>query len=239
MKKYFLHDGIESSGPFDLNELKSKNITKRTPVWYEGMENWKFAGDIEELKNLFAAVPPPISSFTTPTTVSPKKTKAPKRKIFGLSKKTFFTFFGVLIFIIGISVLNILQEKRSEELKIKNHQTEIENYQYVLQQKEIENQKKLVEEAEKAQAKRILEEKKNTYNNRLLSTQQKITDYQNLLKETEKKLDDASGFKFLRTAAERNNQITTLRKNIDSIKIEIVKLKNESNHLQLELDKMQ
>ena len=43
MKKYFLHTGTENSGPFDLDELKAKSITKTTPVWFEGMENWKYA----------------------------------------------------------------------------------------------------------------------------------------------------------------------------------------------------
>ena len=28
MKKYYLHNGTESSGPFDIEELKAKNITK-------------------------------------------------------------------------------------------------------------------------------------------------------------------------------------------------------------------
>ena len=60
MKKYFLHNGTESSGPFDLEELKAKRITKTSPVWFEGMENWKTAGEIPELKTIFVLVPPPF-----------------------------------------------------------------------------------------------------------------------------------------------------------------------------------
>jgi len=48
MKKYFLHNGTESSGPFNFEELIAKKITKKTPVWFEGMENWKYAGEIDE-----------------------------------------------------------------------------------------------------------------------------------------------------------------------------------------------
>jgi len=239
MKKYFLHNGTESSGPFDLDELKAKSITKTTPVWYEGMENWKYAGEIEELKGLFVVMPPPISSFTTSPLTPKTAQKTSSRKILGLSKTSFFTIFGALIILVGISVLNTLQEKRSQELEIKNHKTEVENYQYELQQKEIANQKIIAAQEEQAAAERMSKEKKNADNNRLLVIQQTITDYQTQLKVTEKKLNDVSGFKLLRTAAEKKEQMNLLQKNIDSFKNEMVKLKNESDQLRLELEKIQ
>lgn len=239
MKKYFLHNGTENSGPFDLDELKSKSITKTTPVWYEGMENWKYAGEIAELSPVFAAVPPPISSFTTSPPTLKVEQKTTPRKIIGLSKTSFFVILGVLVILIGISILNTMQENRSQELKLKNHKTEVENYQYELQQKEIASQKILAAQEEQAAAERISKEKKNADNNRLLVIQQTITDYQTQLKETEKKLNDASGFKLLRTASEKKEQMNLLQKNIDSFKIEMVKLKNESDQLRLELEKIQ
>jgi hypothetical protein len=61
MKKYYLHDGTENIGPFDLDELKAKGITKNTQVWCEGMADWKNAGEIEELKSILLVVPPPIT----------------------------------------------------------------------------------------------------------------------------------------------------------------------------------
>ena len=239
MKKYFLHNGTENSGPFDLDELKTMSITKTTPVWYEGMENWKYAGEIPELSSVFAVVPPPISSFKIPLpTPKAAKNKAP-RKIIGLSKTSFFTILGTLVILIGISVLNTIQEKRSQELELKNHKTEVENYQYELKQKEIADQKVLEAQEEQAAAKRMSEDKKNADNNRLLLIQQAIADYQTQLKETEKKLNNTSGFKLLRTASEKKEQMNLLQKNIDSFKIEMVKLKNESDQLRLELEKIQ
>jgi len=92
---------------------------------------------------------------------------------------------------------------------------------------------------EQAAAERMSKEKKNADNNWLLVIQQTITDYQTQLKETEKKLNDASGFKLLRTASEKKEQMNLLQKNIDSFKIEMVKLKNESDQLRLELEKIQ
>jgi hypothetical protein len=40
MNTYYLHDGTVLSGPFTLDELKAKKITKTTSVWCEGMEDW-------------------------------------------------------------------------------------------------------------------------------------------------------------------------------------------------------
>jgi hypothetical protein len=68
MKKYYLHNGTEQQGPFDIENLKTKNITKDTPIWYEGLSEWTTAGKIAELSVLFAnATPPPFNaSSSTP-----------------------------------------------------------------------------------------------------------------------------------------------------------------------------
>lgn len=60
MNKYYLHNGSENIGPFDIEELKQHNVTPTTQVWCEGMEDWKNAGTIEELKKLFPLQPPPL-----------------------------------------------------------------------------------------------------------------------------------------------------------------------------------
>ena len=60
MNKYYLHNGKENTGPFDIEELKKQNINRNTQVWREGMEDWKEAGAVEELKILFPTLPPPI-----------------------------------------------------------------------------------------------------------------------------------------------------------------------------------
>lgn len=61
--KYYLHDGDEQHGPFSLDDLKTKFITKETPVWREGLNDWTKAGMLDELSSLFASVPP---SFKKP-----------------------------------------------------------------------------------------------------------------------------------------------------------------------------
>lgn len=54
----------QATGPFDLNMLSQmatqRTLTKDTLVWKQGMQNWEKAESVEELKNLFTNVMPPI-----------------------------------------------------------------------------------------------------------------------------------------------------------------------------------
>lgn len=238
MKKYFLHTNNETIGPFDIEELKALKITKATPVWFEGMQHWKTAGEIPELTRLFIAIPPPISSFSSALPTPKEEKIADERKILGLSKNTFSIVFGLLALTSATLVFNNIQENRSRELKLKNHKTEVENYQLELKQKELEEQKIEAAIQEKIDADRRERKKKQSSSNRLLEIENLLVNYQNNLDENEKKLNNTSGFKLLRTAAEKKEQMDLLQKNIDSIKNEMVKLKNESDQLKLELEKI-
>jgi len=238
MKKYFLHDGTEPSGPFDFEELKEKKITKKSPIWFEGMDNWKYAGEIIELSPLFAILPPPIASFETVPTNPKVEQIVRTRKILGLSKNTFWIGSGIMLLLVFTYFFNNLQEERNRELKQKNYKTEVENRKYELQQKEIENQKIIEAEAEKAAAARMNKEKKRTFDTRILEIQKTIEDYKVNIEVTEKKLEKAASFKVLRTATEKKEQMDVLQNEINKSKIEIELLQKESNQLQLELEKI-
>ncbi len=238
MKKYYLHNGTESSGPFDTEELKVKKITKASPVWFEGMQHWKTAGEIPELHHLFVVNPPAFSPFSIPEPEPKAEKILEDRKILGLSRNTFLIVFGGLALTTTTLVFNNIQENRSRELSIKNHKTEVENYQLELKQKELEEEKIQAVIQEKIDAERLAREKKQNDNNRLSEINQMLTDYQNNLDATENKLKDATSFKLLRTAAEKKEQMDLLQKNIDSFKNEMTKLKNESDQLKLELEKI-
>lgn len=238
MKKYYLHNGTESSGPFDIEELKAKKITKATPVWFEGMQHWKTAGEIPELNQLFIVNPPPFSPFSIPEPAPKVETKKEVRKILGLNKNTFLLVATLLVLTTATIVFNNIQENRSRELRIKNHKTEVENYQLELKQKELEEEKIQAALQQKIDAERMTRETKENTGNRLSRIEQLLAEYQNNLDATEKKLMEASGFKLLRTAAEKKEQMDLLQKNIDSFKNEMTRLKNESDQLKLELEKI-
>lgn len=83
LNKYYVAVGESKTGPFSIDELKTKNITRDTLVWTEGMADWKRAGDVSELSDLWSSrsdLPPPIaqrardSRQESSTTTAPPKT---------------------------------------------------------------------------------------------------------------------------------------------------------------------
>jgi uncharacterized membrane protein YhaH (DUF805 family) len=60
MKKYFYSKGGEKEGPVTLEELIQISIEPKTLIWHEGLDDWKLAESVEELKSLFELTPPPI-----------------------------------------------------------------------------------------------------------------------------------------------------------------------------------
>lgn len=71
MEYFILEENDRQSGPFSVEQLKSKRISPSTKVRCQGMENWSEAGTIEELKELFFTssatnIPPPVPTVTKP-----------------------------------------------------------------------------------------------------------------------------------------------------------------------------
>lgn len=115
MRKYFIHNGETENGPFDIEQLKSMQIKSETPIWYEGLQNWTVAGNVEELKAIIisTSTPPKFENFTqqnsnihppsfrktnfeTNQNIEPKKSKTLRNVLIGV---------GVLaIVFIGLSI---------------------------------------------------------------------------------------------------------------------------------------
>jgi len=60
MKKYFYSNGKEKHGPLSLDELKQDDISKDTLIWFEGLDDWTLAGELDEMKPILELQPPPI-----------------------------------------------------------------------------------------------------------------------------------------------------------------------------------
>ena len=110
MRKYFIHDGHRDKGPFDFEQLKSQSLTKDTPVWYESLEYWTVAGNVNELQEIIRKPPPPpplpklfkkspeprsalLNSFTTAREIVPE----PRRKSLLIQILIFFIMVGILL----------------------------------------------------------------------------------------------------------------------------------------------
>jgi hypothetical protein len=63
-RRYHVAVASNPAGPFPVEELRARaqvgQLERSTLVWSEGMAQWQAAAEVEELKPLFAAVPPPL-----------------------------------------------------------------------------------------------------------------------------------------------------------------------------------
>ena len=77
MKQYYISNSGKEEGPFSLKELENQKITNDTLVWYDGLEDWKSASELEDLNDLLKPKPKAEEPKTKPVT---RKKTIPKRK---------------------------------------------------------------------------------------------------------------------------------------------------------------
>jgi len=241
MRQYYIYINNEQIGPLSFEEISTKKISKETKVWFEVLEEWKNAYEIDELKEIIISIPPPINSFSS-SPLPPKlenteinnfnSSEDETSKIFGLKKNLFYTSLGVLVILIGLIFFNNIQENNREKLLEQNRQTELYNQQ----QKEIEEQKARIAEQEQIEANRKILERKNALENRYRELNDELTALYNNLNKAQANLNDVTGFKLLRTSEERNQQINSAQEKIDEIKERIRINEEEMKKINTELE---
>jgi hypothetical protein len=63
MKKYFYSNDNQKNGPYSFEELQNENIKKETLIWYEGMDDWTKASDLDEMTPILELKPPSFSEI--------------------------------------------------------------------------------------------------------------------------------------------------------------------------------
>lgn len=97
VKKYYLHNVQENIGPFTKEELRKQKINKDTLVWSEDWNEWKKAGEIDELKIILLSIPsPPKHNLKSPQIAS-KKFNFIKYLVIAISLLAFLTIAGKII----------------------------------------------------------------------------------------------------------------------------------------------
>ncbi len=115
---YYYSDGETQFGPFTLEELKTKNITPKTMIWYDGLNDWKLANEEPLLSELFKSIPPPLKKQITPT---PPKINNSKKNTF---KYWIIIILTVLIStIITIYIYNLPDSSNDKSLKDSSNST--------------------------------------------------------------------------------------------------------------------
>lgn len=80
MRKYFYSDGKNKFGPFSIEELREKNITKDTLIWFQGLSDWRPIINFPELYEVYMpSTPPPITSSTSSFNYIDNTTRQPPK----------------------------------------------------------------------------------------------------------------------------------------------------------------
>lgn len=90
-KFYIINKDNSQEGPFTIEELRLKNISVETPIWYDGIDEWTIAGKIDELKEILIRKSPPKFEKSTQTF----KKEPRKRK----KANNFLPVIGVLLLV--------------------------------------------------------------------------------------------------------------------------------------------
>ena len=86
MTKYYVHDGTKQLGPFNLIELKDQDLSKLTPIWFEGLSDWKPLEQIPELVEV-TKTPPSFNKNTPPPFFKIEEDNVPASKKAGQNNR--------------------------------------------------------------------------------------------------------------------------------------------------------
>lgn len=214
MKKYFTHNEGGEKGPFDIEELKSQNLKGDSMIWFDGLESWKRASEIEELKGILKPTPPPLTKSAPPSIETQKRSQNTSLKRNSLIGAGVLCISFIIYFLFNqyITQQNLRHEVEEQKIKI-NQQEEIENLRV-----EKENAKRAQELREMKMAE--LDSLKYTLERTVVELDVANT-----------KLEDIKKFKFLRTQEEKDLQIESQSIYIHELEEQIEDLKSKiKNH---------
>lgn len=110
MNNFYYAEGTSKKGPYTLEELREKNINKETLVWYNQLENWTPAGEIELLRSFFndadIKLPPALHNSTPQPEV--ENIKDPFEEFRTNPKPTSWLILAILITVICCQPLGIV-----------------------------------------------------------------------------------------------------------------------------------
>lgn len=125
MKEYYTHNGKDNRGPFNIEELKDQKITKDTPVWSNDMQNWKKAGEVDELKSILSNNPPPLKKIQKSEYQKPKKSNFLKYLIIAISIIAFLAIGSNIISENNTNQDNFTSEDDSIKIQLRNNITSL------------------------------------------------------------------------------------------------------------------
>jgi len=232
MQKFYIHKDDKQQGPFSTDELKDQKISRDTMVWFEGADNWKKAIEVDNLKEIFKSIPPPLqtNSPVIPPPLVDNKPKEVSKPTVGekpMKKKIpIIIVFIVTVLLIGGLGTFIYTNQQAKQVEIQQQIAE--------QRKVLEEQNTKIQKQADIEAARLAEEQKQK---RAADAAQRQAELESLkyeydnavttLRAAKIRLDEIQQFQLLRTASEKQQQVQAQLESIRSWENEVDRIKKE------------
>lgn len=238
MQKFYIHKDDKQQGPFTTDELKDQKISRDTMVWFEGADIWKKAIEVDDLKEIFKSIPPPLqtnSPVIPPPLVDnkPKEVSKPTVDEKPTKKKTTLIIVVVAVLLVGGLGTFIYTNQQAKQGEIQRQIEEQRNVLEVQRNVLVEQNVKIQEQAD-IEAARLAEEQKQK---RAANAAQRQAELESLkyeydyavttLRAAKIRLNEIQQFQLLRTASEKQQQVQAQLEFIWSWENEVDRLKKE------------
>lgn len=233
MKIYYLYENKVSIGPFSIEELKDRKINSFTPIWCEGFETWKTAGEIEALQSIVNELPTPIEINTEEKHIYKKINS----RFLGFYPKNMMAIIMVMVLIlVSLLIMNyksnkiIDLEKTNKEIQKENYTKKIEE-----QQQKLEEQTKILTEKEQQEKARLNSSRRKADEETYKDILTAISNAYDELEEAKEELESAKGYRLFRSAKKKEQQINEAEYAIEICKRKIELLKLEKRQMEINL----
>ncbi|MCQ2286557.1 MAG: GYF domain-containing protein [Bacteroidales bacterium] len=110
---YYYIKNQKQKGPYSLTKLRKQGIKRDTLIWYEGLDNWTIAENLEELSSLFEHQPPRLpksvdNTHNVAAAQSHTHTSDKRRKMMSLA----VVFFAVAIIGALLCIILLLNREK-------------------------------------------------------------------------------------------------------------------------------
>ncbi len=214
MKKFYIHKDGQQQGPFTTDELKEHQITRDTMTWYEGAGNWEKAEEIEDLKELFVSIPPPLQPnplIAPPPFVDKAVKTGTQLKVETQPKKNnkpLIVIISILLLVIIGTIIYVNQQAKRARIETEiQQQIQQQNMQLQEQNAKIQQQEGIeaARKAEATQNQNAAYEAQRAAN--LADLQAQYDNAVTNLRKWKIQLNDDQQFKLLRTPVEKQSQL--------------------------------
>lgn len=235
MRKYYINNGQEDLGPFNLDELRLKRIDRETMVWFFGLESWAKAKSVSELKELLSHSSR-LKIGKPPLLENHHESEEEKNKEIYFETSKSLRFIGIvlaiglcIVFYAFLNIQRISVDETEREVELQKDKEELIE---IYSKNNYSNQKIVLVEKEKS------EEEKHKITKRIKQIEMELhVAYENF-EMAKQKLYKATEFKLMRSPEEKrivvqdaNNEITIWKDEIRILEKEMRELEAKARHI--------